>query len=82
MKGAPPTIKPFHDNINKNLSPKNKNSHPPIFGHFQAIIAAAKTAKVSKKCIRESAGLNSGLKPSKIKMAKKATIKIVITLGK
>lgn len=85
-KGMPPMIKPpYHCEfkiISKYFIPKKTKIQPPIVGHFQAAIAAPKATIARIRCAKESCQPNSGLNPSKINIAKKATIKIDDTLGK
>ena len=66
----------------KNLNPKKIKIQPPIFGHLQAIIVIIKIINVMAKCATESCQPKSGPNPSKINIAKKATIKIDNILGK
>ncbi len=81
----PPIMKSHHckpEADNKYLRPKTIKIQPPIFGHFQDARVIIKTAKARSPCIKESRQVNSGPKPSKIKMAKKPTTKIESARGR
>lgn len=77
---------PYHDcclkTNKKNMSPKRTKIQPPSLGRFQTKIVAPKVLRVISKCTKESYQLNPGLNPSKMNIARKATINIDIFLGK
>lgn len=67
---------------NKYVSPKRTKIQPPNLSRFQAKIVTPKALRVISKCIKESYQPNPGLNPSKMNIARKATINIDKILGK